>query len=177
MCLGGTDIVSVAFERVVDRTAALEKGRAHFYRVFYTECMRIVIDHYRAIRTERGRGAQPRVELHSQIVAADGMGDRDVETLHGLLTELEGVAPRAALITLMRIFESRPDEGGGNATRGLTNQEIAELLGMDLSIRRSCSTSPLTVRAEVRGLPGRLQGASQAKLLGPAATLGRVQKE
>lgn len=130
--LGGTDIVNVAFERLVDRTAALDKGRAYFYRVFYTECMRIVIDHYRATRNERGRGTQPRVELHSQIVAADGMGERDVETLHGLLTELEGVAPRAAQVTLMKIFESRPDEGGGNATRGLTNQEIAELLGIGL---------------------------------------------
>jgi RNA polymerase sigma-70 factor (ECF subfamily) len=132
LSLGGTDIVDLAFARLVDRSAALQQGRAYFFRVFYTECMRIVVDHYRATRNERGRGVHQRVELHSEIAQKATLGEDALEEVHEALFQLEATAPRAAQVALLKVFETRPSSTEGTATRGLTNQEIADVLGIGL---------------------------------------------
>lgn len=127
--LGATHIVHAAFERMHDRTAALAHGRQYFFRAFYTECMRIVIDHYRRTRDDKGRGDQKRVEFHSQFLA-DNRAQIDLGELHAILGELGDRDARLGQVAMLRVLETRPTEGGG--TRGLTNAEVAELLGVSL---------------------------------------------
>ena len=130
--LSGTDIVNQVYERLHDRAATLEKGRAWFFRCFYTECLRIAVDHYRRTRNARGRGAQKRVELHSQLIAEHGDAVDPTRVIDAL-SELEKSSQRTAQVAMLKIFETTPDDSGANGSvRGLTNGEIADLLGCGL---------------------------------------------
>ncbi len=129
--LGGTDIVHAAFERLRDRTAAMENGRAYFFRAFYTECLRIVVDHYRKTKNDRGRGKLKRVELDAEILK-DNKVHADFEVLYGILTELEQQDRRVGQVAMLKVFVNRPVEDKAGATRGLTNAEVAEEMGIGL---------------------------------------------
>jgi RNA polymerase sigma-70 factor (ECF subfamily) len=129
--LVGTEIVNAAFERLVDRIPALANGRSFFFKAFYTECMRIVIDHYRRTRDHKGRGAMRRQELESQFVQKERLS-ADFDTIHDALAELERKDHRMGQIAMLKVLESRPVSGKSGAMRGLTNEEVAELLGIGL---------------------------------------------
>jgi len=129
--LDGTDIVHAAYERLHDRTAALARGKAFFFRVFYTECMRIVVDHYRKTKNDKGRGKHQRVELQSSFVQ-DQRLLADFDAIYDVLAELERQDARVGQVAMLKVFENRAVEGKPGATRGLSNTEVAELLGMGL---------------------------------------------
>ena len=129
--LCGTDIVNAAYERLHDRTAALVNGKSYFFRVFYTECMRIVVDHWRKTKNDKGRGKHKRVELQSQFLQ-DQRLHADFDVLYELLAELRQLDERVYQVAVAKVFDSRPVEGETGATRGLTNQEVAEMLDMGL---------------------------------------------
>lgn len=131
--LDGTDIVNVAYERLRDRTAAMENGRAYFFRVFYTECMRIVVDHYRKTKHEKGRGDRRRVDLPSQPLE-DKRSYADPDRIFQVLDELEAEDARVGLIAKLKVLENRPVEGQPGAMRGLTNAEVAEMIGYSLKV-------------------------------------------
>lgn len=129
--LDGTDIVNAAYERLHDRTAAMANGKSYFFRAFYTECMRIVVDHYRKTKNDKGHGKQKRVELQSQFLQERRL-QADFDALYDILAELEHEDLRVGQIAMLKVFETRPVEGKPSATRGLTNQEVADLLGLGL---------------------------------------------
>ena len=129
--LDGTDIVNAAYERLHDRTAAMVNGRAFFFRVFYTECLRIVVEHYRKTKNDKGHGKQKRVELQSQFLH-DQRVHADFDVLYDVLAEIGRQDERMGQVAMLKVFETRPAEGKPGATRGLTNQEIATLLGIGL---------------------------------------------
>jgi len=129
--LDGTDIVNAAYERLHARTAAMANGRAFFFRAFYTECMRIVVDHYRKTKNDKGRGPMQRVELQSQFLKEQKV-QTDFEVIYEVLAELERQDARVGQVAMLKVFENRPVEGKPGATRGLTNQEVADLLDMGL---------------------------------------------
>lgn len=131
LSLCGTDVVDAVYERLHDRTAAMTEGRAYFFKAFYTECMRIVVDHYRKAKHHRGRGDQSAVEQALELVADPAL-PVDFDTLFALLGELEGLDPRLARIAMFKIFETKRSDGGAAGVRGLTNEEIAQQLGIAL---------------------------------------------
>lgn len=129
--LGATDIVNEAYCRLVERTAAIANGKAYFFRAFYTECLRIVIDYYRKTKHEKGRGPHKRVELESQFLRHHRL-EADVDHLYDILAELERKDARMGQIAMLRVFGDRPSPETVGAPRALTNAEIAELLGIGL---------------------------------------------
>ncbi|MBL9078157.1 MAG: hypothetical protein JNL08_11675 [Planctomycetes bacterium] len=131
--LDGTEILHAVFGRLRDRTAALERGKSYFFRAFYTECLRVVVDHYRKTRNDKGRGDRQRVPLPSHFLA-DHKADVDFDVLFGIVAELEQQDARLGQIAALKVFESRPDEESAGARRGLTNAEVAELLGVSLRV-------------------------------------------
>ena len=130
--LGGTDIVNVAYQRLHDRTAAMTKGRTWFFRCFYTECLRIAVEHYRKTKNDKGRGKAGRAEFESQFLA-DRRVQADVQQIYDILAELERMDARVGQVAMLKVFETVPDEKKPGAVRGLTNGEVAELL--DYSLR------------------------------------------
>ncbi len=129
--LDGTDIVHAAYERLHERTAAMANGKAYFFRAFYTECMRIVVDHYRKTKNDKGRGAHKRVELQSEFLQEQRLSP-DLEVLYEILSGLEKEDARAGQVAMIKVFENRPVEGKPGAMRSLTNSEVAEMLGIGL---------------------------------------------
>lgn len=129
---GGSDIVDEAYLRLRDRVAAFSKGRSWFFRCFYTECLRIAIDHYRKTKNDKGRGAHGRVEFAPQLFE-DRRVQVDVQVVYDVLAELEQVDARLGQVAMLKVFESVPDEKSPGSMRGLTNAEVAELL--DYSLR------------------------------------------
>jgi RNA polymerase sigma factor (TIGR02999 family) len=129
--LSGTDILHAAYARLRDRTAAMVHGRAFFFRVFYTECMRIVVDHYRKTKNDKGRGQHQRVEFQSQFLDDQRVGV-ELDRLYEILAELGEQSERTGLVAMMKVLESRPDERQQGRMRGLTNQEVADALELGL---------------------------------------------
>ncbi|MCR9248337.1 MAG: ECF-type sigma factor [bacterium] len=129
--LGGTDIVNAAYARLRDRTAALEKGRTWFFRCFYTELMRIAIDHYRKTKNDKGRGDRKRVAVESQFLRDQGVSP-DLGPIYDILDELRQMNERTGQVAMLKILESKPDPKKPGAFRGLQNDEVAELLGWSL---------------------------------------------
>ncbi|MCA8976206.1 MAG: hypothetical protein KDC98_15905 [Planctomycetes bacterium] len=130
--LGGTDIVNVAYQRLHDRTAAMEKGRTFFFRCFYTECLRIAVDHYRKTKNEKGRGEHGRVQLEPEFMR-DDRGTADPGVIYDILAELERMDARVGQVAMLKVFETCPDPKNPGSRRGLTNAEVAKLL--DCSLR------------------------------------------
>lgn len=130
--IGGTHIVNAAYERLHDRTAVLGKGRAFFFQCFYTECMRIAVEHYRKTKKDKGRGKLgQRQNLNTQLLRDKGI-EADVDAIYDILAELEEQDHAAGLIAMLKVFENRPDENKSGAMRSLYNQEVADLLEMKL---------------------------------------------
>lgn len=130
--LGGSDIVNAAYLRLRDRVAALNKGRSWFFRCFYTECLRIAVDHYRKAKRNKGPGEGVRIEFVPQLLE-DRRVHVDVQVVYDVLAELERIDARLGQVAMLKVFESVPDEKSPGSMRGLTNAEVAELL--DYSLR------------------------------------------
>lgn len=129
--LGGTDVVDAVYARLRDRTEAMAEGRAFFFKAFYTECMRIVVDHYRRAKRHRARGGSD-AAVRTPDLVVDPQLQVDFDTLFDLMNELERMDPRLARVAMLKIFETRRDEGPGGVIRGLTNDEVAHELGIAL---------------------------------------------
>lgn len=129
--LCGTDIVNIAYQRLHDRTAALAKGQSWFFKCFYTECLRIAVEHWRKTKNDKGRGKAGRMEVHSQVIGQNHM-EADPGVIYDILAELERMDARTGQVAMLKLFETRPDEKQPGSERGLTNAEIAELLDCGL---------------------------------------------
>lgn len=127
--LDTTDILDEVFCRLVDRTAAMENGRPFFFAALYNECLRVAVDHYRKTRNDRGRGKHARVEMESRFLA-DQRLHANVDLVAEIVDELERNDPRMGQIARMKVFDHRPDPKRPGSVRGLTNEEIGEVLGI-----------------------------------------------
>jgi len=125
--IGATHIAGELFLRMGDRAAAMDKGRTFFFKCFYTECMRVVVDHWRAANRRRKRSQ----ELGQDSITLDDRGrEADPEQVVELLEELKRHDESVGMVAMVKVLESRSDEQGGR--RKLTNQEVAEMLDMGL---------------------------------------------
>jgi RNA polymerase sigma factor (TIGR02999 family) len=117
--LSATDVLHEAFSRLHGRIQAVANGRQFFFRAFYQECLRIVVDHYRRTRDAKGRGAAKRLPFESEYLRA-APPEVDFDAVLGTLAELQQKDARMGQIACLRVLE------------GKTNAECAELLGIGL---------------------------------------------
>lgn len=121
--LSPTALVHEAYVRLIDRTHAGFKNRAHFAGAAAVAMRRILVDHARARGAAKRGGAGKRVAIDTSFGLADKAAPApvDVLALDEVLTRLAALHERQAKVVEMRFFG------------GLTAEEAAEALGVSLA--------------------------------------------
>jgi RNA polymerase sigma factor (TIGR02999 family) len=116
--LQSTALVHEAFLRLVGNNGMQQwHGRAHFFAAAAQSMRRILVDHARQRQArKRGSGAQ-RVPLE-EALTVPVQSNLDVAALDESLSNLALIDPRKSRVVELRFFG------------GLSNQEIAEVLGI-----------------------------------------------
>jgi len=113
-----TALVNEAYLRMIGKDRAPEfHDRSHFLATSARAMRSILVDHARARLALKAGGDRRRVPLHPDLVAGDAV-DVDVLALHDALDRLENISPDRSRVVELRFFG------------GLTNEEIAEVLGL-----------------------------------------------
>jgi len=116
-----TALVHEAYIRLVDQRRTSWRSRAHFFAVAAGLMRRILVDHARRRSyLKRGGGVRP-VTLPPEIAGATPGGRPDILALDEALADLEAMDGRQRQVVELRFFG------------GLTQEEIAEALGVSLS--------------------------------------------
>lgn len=135
-------LVHEAWLRLVTNHRANWQDRSHFYAVASEAMRRILVDHARQRRTaKRGSAAVPlsldAVEA-TEIMSADDSEDDMLIALDDALARLAATNPAGARVVQYRFFA------------GLTNAEVAELLGTsERSVRRTWTVARAWLRREM----------------------------
>lgn len=121
-----TALVHEAFLKLVDHTAVVFNGRAHFFAVSARAMRQILVDHARAKLADKRGGGWDRITLDQGVIpdvrrAPGGSHEVDILALNELLEQLAGLDPRQAEVVELRFFG------------GLTVDEAASVLGVSKS--------------------------------------------
>jgi RNA polymerase sigma factor (TIGR02999 family) len=148
--LNATALVHEAYLKLVDQSRVQWQSRAHFYAVASQAMRRILIDYAKARHRGKRGGKHDPVSLDAvgDVVAAPRDDERLLEILEldTALNDLKNENARAAEIVEYRFFG------------GLTNDEIAEVLGVsEVTVRRSWQLAKLWLR---RALDGKVDPSS-----------------
>jgi RNA polymerase sigma factor (TIGR02999 family) len=119
--LQATALVHEAYMRLIDQKRVVWQNRAHFFAVASQAIRRILVDHARAREAARRGGGAERLPIDAALDAAIAMPGTQILALNAALTRLADDEPDKARIVEMRFFG------------GLTNEEIAEVIGASLS--------------------------------------------
>jgi RNA polymerase sigma factor (TIGR02999 family) len=135
-----TALVHEAYLRLVHTPDSNWKNRAHFFAVAANIMRQVLIDYARARRSKkRGGGATP-IELEEGLAITEDNLDR-VLLVDRALKELTDLHPRQAKIVELRFFA------------GLTNEEIAEVIGMGpRTVKRDWEMARTWLEARMRSL-------------------------
>jgi RNA polymerase sigma factor (TIGR02999 family) len=117
-----TALINEAYLRFVNAGSLQIENRGHFFAIASQQMRRILVDHARALRTQKRDGGA-RVEIEKIQLAGQGR-NVDVLLLDEALRELEKVQPRAAQVVELRYFG------------GYTDKEVVEALGVSLATVR-----------------------------------------
>ncbi|GJM24515.1 MAG: DNA-directed RNA polymerase sigma-70 factor [Phycisphaerae bacterium] len=115
-----TAIANEAYLRMVDQTRVDWKDRAHFLAVAATAVRRVLIDHARKKNSAKRGNDWQRVTL-GDISAGQGAATLDLLALEDALESLQKLNERQCRVVQLRFFG------------GLTNEEIAHILGVSRS--------------------------------------------
>ncbi|HTI71713.1 MAG TPA: ECF-type sigma factor [Candidatus Limnocylindria bacterium] len=121
--LQATALVHEAWLRLVSAEGRHFENRAHFFAAAAQAMRRILIDHARKRNTKR-RGSSPEsVEFDDRLVAslASPESDEQLLAVDDALERLHSKNPLLAKVVNLRYFA------------GMTNEEIAELMGISVS--------------------------------------------
>jgi len=118
--LQATALVHEAWLRLVGDGNRRFEGRTHFFAAAAEAMRYILIDRARRRRAVRHGGEYERVNLEEDMLASPG-DDEQLLSLNEALQKLEIKHPIQAQVVKLRYFA------------GMTNEEIAELLGVSLS--------------------------------------------
>lgn len=113
-------LVNEAYMRLVDQTRVQWKNRAQFYALAAKMMRRILYNYYEARNAERRGGGAAKVTLDDAL-ASVASNQLDFIALNRALNRLAELDPQQAEIVDLRFFA------------GLSNEEIAQTLGISLS--------------------------------------------
>jgi RNA polymerase sigma factor (TIGR02999 family) len=94
------------------------RSRSHFLAVAAKAMRHILINHAVAKKTAKRGGGATRVPLDSAVAVDEGLDQYEILAIHQALESLEAIDPRRAQVVEAKVFG------------GLTNGEIAEILGV-----------------------------------------------
>jgi len=133
-----TALVNELYMRLADRRRVSWKNRAHFFGFAADSMRKILVDHARVRRAEkRGDGVRP---LPLDEVTPIGVTPKSADLIdfEEALIRLERMDPRQAQVVKLRVFT------------GLTNEEIAEILGLtSRTVKRDWRTARLWLHREL----------------------------
>jgi RNA polymerase sigma factor (TIGR02999 family) len=112
-------LVHEAFLKLIDQNAGW-KNRAQFFGIASQVMRRVLVDHARARQAAKRAGPRIHVTLGEEVAVSDPR-EVDLIELDAALDELAAIDPRQARIVELRFFG------------GLTQQEVADLLGISLT--------------------------------------------
>jgi RNA polymerase sigma factor (TIGR02999 family) len=115
-----TALVHEAWLRLVGNSDPKFENRAHFFAAAAEVMRRILIDHARRKLAQRHGSGHERVGLEEQDLAAPGP-DQQLLAVHEVLVSLAKDYPVQAEVVRLRYFA------------GMTNEEIAQILGLSVS--------------------------------------------
>lgn len=119
--LDTTDLVHLAYERLLERGTLDAVNRRHLFAIFARAMNELLIDQWRAENTKkRGRGRR-RVELGDEIVSKQDEWSDNIPELLSALDELRVARPEDAEVVSLKYL------------CGLTLDEIQDLTGLSLS--------------------------------------------
>jgi len=134
-------LVSEAYLKMSGETQMEWKSRSHFLALAAVAMRRILIDYAKGRNAEKRGGADVvHVTLDGSAVAdaGDGLEPVDLLQLETSLTRLADFNPRGAAVVQYRFFA------------GLTNEEIAEVLGVSVpTVRRSWAVARAWLASEM----------------------------
>ncbi len=112
-----TDLVHESYLKLIGSRDLSWQNRLHFFSIASTSMRQILVDHARARHAQRRGGNSIRISLDAALPVDDQCLD-DIAELDEALCALEKTDERSARIVGFRFFG------------GLTNEEIADLLGI-----------------------------------------------
>ena len=113
-----TVLVDEAFVKLVDQHRGTFDNRRHFFGAAAEAMRRILVDHARARLTAKRGGGRQGAQAEILEPSSNAPSDADVLGVHEEIDALAREFPRAAEVVKLRFFG------------GLTNERIAELLGV-----------------------------------------------
>lgn len=117
--LNTTGLVHEAYLKLIGLNRIQWEDRTHFFAIASRMMRRILIDHAVKRRAQKRGGGPHRAELDEDLLVSDEQSETLLE-LDDFLKQLEILQPRQCKILEHRFFG------------GLTNEEIAEVLGVSL---------------------------------------------
>ena len=119
-----TALVNEAFIRILDQKRVDWRSRAHFFAIASRIMRRVLVDHARRRGADKRRGIH--VSLSQALPRGDPRQDASITDLDEALAALEARFPREGKVVELRYFG------------GLTNEEVAECLGISVAtVKRS----------------------------------------
>jgi RNA polymerase sigma factor (TIGR02999 family) len=112
-----TALVHEAYLKLVSRSSADWRDRAHFFAVAAIAMRQILVDHARERQAQKRGGERRQVELDENALMVENQAQELLE-LDEALTELAGIDGRLAQVVVCRFFG------------GLTEEATAEALGV-----------------------------------------------
>jgi RNA polymerase sigma factor (TIGR02999 family) len=135
--LQATALVHEAYLRLIDQHSVDWRNRAHFFSIA-AEMMRRILVNYAVSRRAQKRGAGETLLSIDEVVSFPSKQNVDLFALDDALTRLAEFDSTQARIVEMRFFA------------GLTNEEIAEVLGVsDSTIKREWRSAKAWLAAQL----------------------------
>ena len=159
--LQATALVNEAYLRLLGKEPMAWQNRSHFLAHAARAMRQVLVDHARGHRADKRGGKQVMLSIDEEgVLSREVVGDTlavhdrsaDVLALNDALDELARLDPRQGSIVELRFFG------------GLTEQEIAELLGITTrTVRRDWRTARLWLRRHIEhtgssSTPHRMRG-------------------
>lgn len=114
-----TALISEAYLKIVQSSPEALRSRPHFLAVAAKAMRHVLINHAEAKNTAKRGGGATRVPLDFEFASADlAVNHVEVLAVHEALARLEAMDERRAHVVEAKVFA------------GLTNEEIAEVLGV-----------------------------------------------
>jgi RNA polymerase sigma factor (TIGR02999 family) len=135
--LQATALVHEVYLRLIDQHSVDWRNRAHFFSIA-SELMRRVLVNHAVGRRAQKRGAGETLLSLEEVLSFPNRESVDIVLLDEVLHRLAGFAPMQARIVEMRFFA------------GLTNEEVAEVLGVsDSTVKREWRSAKAWLAAQL----------------------------